>query len=360
MSRILHHRRLLIAGAVAAALLVSAAVVARLPSTGSSGSSASGSSMAALPAGSALQGNAPTPGGDSSISTANGSTGGEGAVPAPSSQIASDVSPLDARRFLVRTGEMSLTVGKGGVPQAAARVVGLTTGYGGYVLTSQVSTADSSSPPFADITVRVPATSYDVAIQRFGALGRVQAVQTSADDVTSQYVDLRARLAQARRVDQRLLGFLGRATTVTEALAVQARIDATELRVEQLTGQLKALREQVYLRHPGGLDHPARRAPRHEPQGWFSRSPGGVVAPPRRAGSRRSSWAWARSFRTPCSSPPWRSPPGSAPAPQSVCASACASSSSVTALAPPFAAGAGAPSLRAPPAPRCAARAASA
>jgi hypothetical protein len=155
------------------------------------------------------------------------------------------VSPLDARRFLVRTGEMSLTVGKGGVPQAAARVVGLTAGYGGYVLTSQVSTADSSSPPFADITVRVPASAYDVAIQRFGALGRVQAVQTSADDVTGQYVDLRARLAQARRVDQRLLGFLARATTVTEALAVQARIDATELRVEQLTGQLKALREQV-------------------------------------------------------------------------------------------------------------------
>jgi hypothetical protein len=250
MSRILRHRRLVIAGATAAALLVSAAAVALLSSTRSSGSSSSGSSIAALPPGGAVQGKSPTLGDTSSNGVAYGQPGVEGAgvaaaTPTPSSQIASDVSPLDAQRFLVRTGEMSLTVGKGGVPQAAARVVGLTTGYGGYVLTSQVSTTDSSSPPFADITVRVPASMYDVAIQRFGALGRVQAVKTNADDVTGQYVDLRARLAQARRIDQRLLGFLARARTVTEALAVQTRIDATELKVEQLTGQLKALREQV-------------------------------------------------------------------------------------------------------------------
>ncbi|HMK93087.1 MAG TPA: DUF4349 domain-containing protein, partial [Thermoleophilia bacterium] len=74
---------------------------------------------------------------------------------------------------------------------------------------------------------------------------KVQAVHTSADDVTGQYVDLQARLAHERKVERRLLGFLSRATTVDQALAVQSRIDATELRVEQLAGQLKALREQV-------------------------------------------------------------------------------------------------------------------
>ena len=184
---------------------------------------------------------------------------------------------------------MSLTVAKGGVPEAAARIVGLTTGYGGYVLTSQVSTTDSSSPPFADITVRVPARQYDLAIQRFGALGRVQSVQTSATDVTGQYVDLNARLAEARRIDQRLLGFLGQARSVTEALAVQARIDSTELKVEELTGQLKALREQVTY---GTLTVSVTEKPGHHaasPQGRLSRRPVDVVAPPRRRfrGDRR-------------------------------------------------------------------------
>jgi hypothetical protein len=251
MSRIMDHRRLVIVGAAAALLLVSAAAVAVLASRGSSSSgSSSGPAASALlqPGSDTLGKTGPSLGGSTNsvageAGVAHSVAGVATAAPAP--QIASDVSPLDPQRFLVRTGEMSMTVAPGKVPEAAARIVGLTSGYGGYVLTSQVSTTDSTAAPFADLTVRVPANAYDAAIQRFGALGRVQGVQTNAADVTGQYVDLRARLAEARRVDQRLLGFLARTNTVTEALAVQARIDATELKVEQLAGQVKALHEQV-------------------------------------------------------------------------------------------------------------------
>jgi hypothetical protein len=253
MSRIMDHRRLVIVGAAAAALLlVSAAAVAVLASRGSNSSGSSSGSAATsglLQPGSDTLGKT-GPGQGGSTNSVTGEVGVAHSVAgvatvAPAPQIASDVSPLDPQRFLVRTGEMSMTVAPGKVPEAAARIVGLTSGYGGYVLTSQVSTTDSTAAPFADLTVRVPASAYDAAIQRFGALGRVQGVQTNAADVTGQYVDLRARLAQARRVDQRLLGFLARTNTVTEALAVQARIDATELKVEQLAGQVKALHEQV-------------------------------------------------------------------------------------------------------------------
>ena len=220
-----------------------AAVSLRLAASGSNGSNSSGGSASFSPGGASAIVRSPVTNGAAKSSFSADATGT--ATTSPSSSIAGDVSPLDAHRFLVRTGEMSLLVAKGDVPQAAARIVGLTTGYGGYVLTSQVSGADDKAAPFADVTVRVPAAQYDLAIERFGALGRVQSVQTSTSDVTSQYVDLSARLAQARRVDQRLLIFLARATTVTEALAVQNRIDATELQVEELTGQLKAVHEQV-------------------------------------------------------------------------------------------------------------------
>ena len=94
-------------------------------------------------------------------------------------------------------------------------------------------------------TVRIPAASYDEAIASFSGLGRVQDLSTSAQDVTGQYVDLGARLSHYQAVEQRLLGFLARTTTVGQALAVQERIDATQLTVEELTGELKALRETV-------------------------------------------------------------------------------------------------------------------
>lgn len=248
MSQILGHRRILIVAIVAAALLAAAAVD-RLVVAGSSGPSNGPAAGITLSPDSGSSGSSST----SSAHTgtfAPASTGAAAGAAEPagaaasSSALLSDLAASE-HRFLVRTGSMSLLVARGDVPQAAARVVAFTTGYGGYVLDSQVSAASGRSNAYATVTVRVPANAYDAAIARFGTLGYVQDVQTSATDVTQQSVDLSARLAQARSVDRRLLGFLARATDVTQALAVQTRIEATQVKVEELSGELKALREQV-------------------------------------------------------------------------------------------------------------------
>jgi len=251
MRHLLHDRRTRAALYTATALLAAAAVYSALSAThagvhSSANGTAGGIERAAagkqLPAGAAITAPQPLPASpDGQGSSSDAATDDRAA-----SELDAALPPvLDSRRYLVRTGDMSVVVTRGGVAEAAARIVGLTTGYGGYVLSSQLSTLDDGSRPFADVTVRIPARLYDQAIRRFGALGRVQRVQTSAEDVTGQYVDLRARLAHQRKVERRLVGFLERAATVEQALAVQTRIDTTELRIEQLIGQLKALREQV-------------------------------------------------------------------------------------------------------------------
>ena len=164
-----------------------------------------------------------------------------------------------AGRYLVRTGTLDLEVANGQVAQAAGRVTAITQAFGGYVVSSEYSSSGSPVPlqaplvplpsppggPYVVATVRIPAASYDQAIASFSRLGRVQDLSTSAQDVTGQYVDLSARLSHYQAVEQRLLAFLARTTTVGQALAVQERIDATQLTVEELTGELKALRETV-------------------------------------------------------------------------------------------------------------------
>jgi hypothetical protein len=149
------------------------------------------------------------------------------------------------------------------------RITALTTGMGGYVVSSAVGTMpDSVAPtpqpldaqqgdsgkatitraqvagePYATVTVRVPARDYDQAVRRFSALGDVKQVDSSSDDVTSQYVDLQARLDHYRAVEHRLLSFLSAAKNVGQALAVQDRIDHTQLTVEELSAQIKELNE---------------------------------------------------------------------------------------------------------------------
>ena len=56
-------------------------------------------------------------------------------------------------------------------------------------------------------------------------------------------MDLQARLRHYRAVERRLVGFLQETTTVNQMLAVQDRIDEVQLTIEELTAQLKSLRE---------------------------------------------------------------------------------------------------------------------
>ncbi len=93
--------------------------------------------------------------------------------------------------------------------------------------------------------MRVPEELFETAIKRFSRLGDVQSVSTSSEDVTSQYVDVQARLRHFRAVERRLVGFLQETTTVNQMLAVQDRIDQVQLTIEELTAQLKSLTEST-------------------------------------------------------------------------------------------------------------------
>ena len=183
---------------------------------------------------------------------------------------AAAVPPASApsAHYLLRTGDLSLLVEKGQVLPAVDRIKAMTTAIGGYVMSSAVGSqaggpiepmplddvavsspevgqgsATVLSDPYASLVVRVPEQLFETALRRFSKLGKVQSVSTSSEDVTAQYVDLQARLRHFRAVERRLVGFLQETTTVNQMLAVQDRIDQVQLTIEELTAQLKSLKE---------------------------------------------------------------------------------------------------------------------
>ena len=117
------------------------------------------------------------------------------------------------------------------------RIKAMTTAMNGYVMSSAIGSQAGAGPiepmpmdtavssdgsgvkgsasaaltdPYASLVVRVPEQYFETAIKRFSKLGEVQSASTSSEDVTSQYVDLRARLHHYRAVERRLIGFLSR------------------------------------------------------------------------------------------------------------------------------------------------------
>jgi len=210
--------------------------------------------------------------------TASKSAGGDIAAAVPPASVFS-------AHHLVRTGDLSLLVARGTLLSTVDRINAMTLGMGGYVMSSALGSESPGMPgpvealplgsatvpsandkpattigtdPYAALTVRVPESSFDTAVKRFAALGEVQSVSTSSEDVTSQYVDLQARLRHYGAVERRLVRFLAATDNVNQMLAVQDRIDAVQLTIEQLSAQLKSLREtttygtlSIFLREKG-------------------------------------------------------------------------------------------------------------
>ena len=115
----------------------------------------------------------------------------------------------------------------------------------GYVGELNVSTPTGSGRSFT-ATLRVPADQLDAAMADLRKLGRVESESQSGEEVTSQYVDLQARLANARNTEQRLTDLLNQRTgKLSDVLAFEKEIDRVRGEIEQMEAERKTLANQV-------------------------------------------------------------------------------------------------------------------
>lgn len=95
-------------------------------------------------------------------------------------------------------------------------------------------------------TVRVPAAQLDAVLVELRKLGRVENENQSADDVTREFADLTARLANARETEKRLVEILRERTgKVSDILQVEQQISRTRQQIEQMDAERKTMENQV-------------------------------------------------------------------------------------------------------------------
>ena len=151
-----------------------------------------------------------------------GATSPTGAVPS-----------VDAK--VVKRATIDLRVSGRALERRFASVSNLAELLGGFVQSSD------RSGDVATITLRVPAAQFGPAVTRLVALGHVTARSERGDDVTSQFVDLDARIRNLTAQEAVLQDLMGRASTVADTIAVQQQLSDTRGQIEQLTGQRNLL-----------------------------------------------------------------------------------------------------------------------
>jgi hypothetical protein len=173
---------------------------------------------------------------------ANGGTGGEDRAPDEGSGDTDDGFAALVEQRIIKTGEVTLEVDNVGA--AIGQVRALATRLGGYVGGSQAGTLDDRTT----LTLRIPAARFDEALAELHELdAEVLAEATREEDVTTEIVDLEARIENLEASEATYRDLVARATKIEDILAVQSRLDEVRGQIEQMRAQLEAITGQADL-----------------------------------------------------------------------------------------------------------------
>lgn len=147
--------------------------------------------------------------------------------------------------MIIRTGTANVQVDS--LDRGIAQVRGLAARVGGIIGNTSIS-GGTDQERHASIELRVPSQNFDAALTGLKPIGRVQNVNVTAQDVGEEYADVTARVANARRLEVRLLDLLDRRTgRLEEILNLEREIARVREEIERYEGRLRYLRTRASI-----------------------------------------------------------------------------------------------------------------
>jgi uncharacterized protein DUF4349 len=168
---------------------------------------------------------------------------------APSSAGADEwahADPFDAAsQLIVRTGQASIEVDS--LEASMANLRRLVLRVGGFVADASVQSGRNQLRS-ATLQLKVPAARFDDLTEGLSPLGKVQFVNVGAQDVSEEFVDLTARVANGHRLEERLIELLRTRTgKLQDVLQVERELARVREEIERMEGRLRFLKTRSQL-----------------------------------------------------------------------------------------------------------------
>jgi len=162
----------------------------------------------------------------------------------PSSTLPTSVSQDSiVPSMIIRTGQAYVEVDS--LEVGIAQVQRLARTVGGYIANSSIQSGEGQQRS-ATLEIKVAASRYDQALNGLAGIGRLLSSTTNAQDVGEEFVDVTARVANARRLEERLVTLLATRTgKLDDVLAVERELARVREEVERYDGRLRFLRSKV-------------------------------------------------------------------------------------------------------------------
>ena len=186
--------------------------------------------------------------------------------------------PVVQSRAVIRRGEVSLVTKE--MNRARAQIDDLLGRHGGYLASEDTSNDRAGRPEESVLVLRVPEPSFDEVMTALTRIGKTEHADRSSEDVTTEVIDVNARVTTQAASIARLRHFLRQTQNVDDMIRLAAEIASREATLESLVAQQKYLSDEtamstvtVRLRTPAAPPP----APRHD-TGFLAGLRGGWAA----------------------------------------------------------------------------------
>ena len=158
-----------------------------------------------------------------------------------------DLAHLD--RKVIHSADLGLVSSE--PTSAEQRATAIVEDLGGYVVSSNLTRSNESDEDRdleVSMVLRVPADRFTVALGKLRTLGsRSLQDRVSSDDVTEEFIDLKARIVSQKALEAQFLEILKQSRSVKDALEVHSQLADVRTTIEKLEGRKQFLESQTSL-----------------------------------------------------------------------------------------------------------------
>lgn len=150
----------------------------------------------------------------------------------------------EVQRKIIKTANLEMEVGD--LKQSRIALNKLLKKFNAYVSDEKLNEWDYRLND--EITIRVDAESFDSLLNHVSNLAvHIVSKHIKQSDVTEEYIDIKTRLENKKKVEQQYLELLKKAKTIDEILQVSERLRTIREEIEAKEGRLKYLNSQISL-----------------------------------------------------------------------------------------------------------------
>lgn len=142
---------------------------------------------------------------------------------------------------IIKTAYASIKTNK--VEEAYDRALNLAKKYDAIILNASISKYDDTEE--AQLQIKLPPVNFMTLLDELHTIGKIESKSITEEDITEEYYDVKARLANAHKVQDRLFGILKKAKKVEDILKVEKEIERVGEKIEVLEGKIRYFDSKV-------------------------------------------------------------------------------------------------------------------